>query len=367
MSQQYTLYGAPVSLYTGKTRAYLRFKQIPYTEVLSSLRVYKKIIIPNTGVQFIPVLKTPQGEFVQDTSVITDKLEQTFPQRSVIPKGPKQRLISAIMEMWGDEWLLIPAMHYRWNHDNFPFIYEEFGEIVMPHMPKFIRRIVGKTVVAKFKGFVPMLGITPKSIPAIENWYENQVLPRLNAHFAKHDYLLGSRPCAGDFGLIGPLYAHLYRDPAPGKMMKHAAPYVVKWIERMNAPPPELGTWCVKDRIPATLFPIIQQQFADFWPVQIDSLKHTQAWIQENPNTKKLPRMLGEHTYRLGDIDEKRIVRTFSQWKLQRVLDIYKAFTEEQKTKVNPMLKEIGAFDFMHIKVENRVSLENNVLVVEGR
>ncbi|MFT6268293.1 MAG: glutathione S-transferase [Alphaproteobacteria bacterium] len=365
MSDQYTLYGAPLSLYTGKTRAYLRFKQIPYTEVFSSLRVYKKIIVPNTGVRFIPVVKTPQGEFIQDTSVIMDKLEQAFPERCVVPSSPKQRLVSAFMEMWGDEWLLIPAMHYRWNHDNFPFIYEEFGKIVVPYMPKFIRRIVGKKAGAKFKSFVPMLGITPISIPAIENWYENEVLPLLNAHFAKHDYLLGARPCAGDFGLLGPLYAHLYRDPAPGKVMKRVAPYVVKWIERMNNPPSELGTWCVNDRIPATLLLILRQQFADFWPVQFDALKRTQAWIQENPNTKKLPRMLGEHSYRLGDIEEKRIVRTFGQWKLQRVLDIYAALGEDEKTKLSPILKELGAYDFMQIAIEHRVMLENNVLVVE--
>jgi hypothetical protein len=62
MANKYTLYGAQLSLYTGKLRSYLRYKQIPYEEVFSSRKVYKDIIIPKTGVQFIPVLKTPQDE-----------------------------------------------------------------------------------------------------------------------------------------------------------------------------------------------------------------------------------------------------------------------------------------------------------------
>jgi hypothetical protein len=47
MSHEYTLYGAPMSLYTGKARAYLIFKNLPYKEVFSSLKVYKSIIAPN--------------------------------------------------------------------------------------------------------------------------------------------------------------------------------------------------------------------------------------------------------------------------------------------------------------------------------
>ncbi len=56
MPNEYTLYGAPMSLYTGKARAYLIFKKLPYNEVFSSLKVYKSIIVPNTGVRFVPVL-----------------------------------------------------------------------------------------------------------------------------------------------------------------------------------------------------------------------------------------------------------------------------------------------------------------------
>jgi len=367
MSKQYTLYGAPLSLYTGKLRAYMRYKQIPFTEVFSSLSVYKNVIIPKTGVRFVPVVETPSGDFLQDTSAIMDVLEQQFPERSVVPPKPKQKLISAIFEMWGDEWLLIAAMHYRWNHDNFPFIYEEFGKIAFPSMPAFIRRFVGKRLGAKFRSFVPMLGITETSIPAIEDWYENHVLPLLDTHFAKHDYLLGAKPCVGDFGLMGPLYAHLYRDPASGKLMNKIAPNVAKWVERMNDGTVQTGDWLSDDAIPDTLMPILSRQFAEFWPVQIDTLAQNQQWMLDNPQTKELPRMLGEHKFKMGDTEEKRVIRTFSQWKLQRVLDIYQGFNEVEKASTDPLLHELGGYSDMQTSVKQRVIRVNNLLVVEGR
>lgn len=367
MSGLYKLYGAPLSLYTGKTRSYLRFKKIPFEEIFSSRRVYQNIIVPKTGVRFIPVLETPHGEFIQDTSAIMDVLELTFPQRSVVPSTPKQKLVSAILEMWGDEWLLLPAMHYRWNHNNFPFIYEEFGKIALPNMPAFIRRLVGGKLGAKFKGFVPLLGITDNTKAAIEQWYEHEVLPELDKHFATNNYLLGSRPCAGDFGLMGPLYAHLYRDPAPGKIMKSTAPNVAKWVERMNTIDSPLGDWEVNDTIAESLTALLKRQFNEFWPVQVDSLVHNQHWIKANPTKRVLPRIIGKHEFQLGDVREQRAISSFSQWKLQRVLDVYQSFSDAEKESVDPFLGSIGAFEFMQTTIEYRVVRENNRLVVKGR
>jgi glutathione S-transferase len=365
MVDKYTLYGSELSLYTGKTRAYLRYKKIPFDEVFSSRKVYQDIIVPNTGVQFIPVVKTPDNTYLQDTSAIIDALEPVFTERSVIPNTPKQKLVSSIMEMWGDEWLLLPAMHYRWNHDNFPFIYEEFGRVAFPSMPTFVRRFVGKKLGAKFKGFVPKLGITSKTIPAIESWYEEHVLPLLDAHFAVHQYLLGDRPCVGDFGLMGPLYAHLYRDPASGKIMKKIAPNVVKWIERMNGTNTASGEWLADDEIPITLMALLTRQFAEFWPVQIDTLARSEKWMKEHPDQNKLPRMIGEHTYQIGGVSETRAIRSFSHWKFQRVLDVYAGLSNSEKASVDPLLVELGGFEAMQTKVSQRVTREQNLLVKE--
>lgn len=363
MSNKYKLYGAPFSLYTGKARAYLINKRLPYEEVFSSLKVYKKIIIPHTGVRFIPVVKTPQDEYIQDTSVIIDTIEKRHPSNPLVPSTPKQKLVSHLFEIWADEWLLIPAMHYRWNKANFPFIYEEFGSIVFPRMPAIIRAFVGKKLGGKFKGFVPILGIKPATIPAIEDWYENHVLRYLEQHFSTNKYLLGAKPSLGDVSLMGPLYAHLYRDPASGKIMKNIAPNVVKWVERMNTPNAQHGEWLRDDEIPETLYPLLQRMFTEFWPVLENTVEQLTLWQQQNPTVTEIPRSIGQHAFSIGDVKEQRAIMPFHQWKLQRVLDCYNNIDAECKVSVDEMLLKLEGKQAMQLKIPKRLDRVNNKLV----
>jgi len=394
----YILYGSEVSLYTGKIRAYLNYKQLPFTEVLSTVSVYKKIIRPKTGVTFIPVVKTPSDEYLQDTARIIDYFEAQARANtqadtntnnlSVVPTKPAQHLVSELFALWGDEWLVIPAMHYRWNKDNFPFIYEEFGQVVTPKAPKFVKAYFGKKLAKKFQGFVPLLGITEKSIPYIEDWYENTVLHYLNEHFATHKYLLGDKPCTGDFGLLGPLYAHLYRDPAPKKLMDKLAPNVAAWVKRMNNPSAEQHTsaaastdnnpastpvFLENDEIPATLLPLLKDVFAQQWPVlknTSEALSHWREKNASNENTSRfIPRTIGQHTFKIGrseteNVEEQRFMFSFHQYKLQRVLDVFNSI-EQPNPELMSLLAEVGGLEYMQLDVNERVAFEGNRLVFE--
>ena len=234
-----TLYGAPLSYYSGKARAYLRWKGITFRELAPSPEVYKQVIIPAVGYPVIPVVVTASGAVIQDSSDIIDYFEAraTGPGLgpAVYPATPRQRLAALLLELYGDEWLLIPAMHYRWAY-NRDWVLGEFGALRAPDAPPGERRALGEKLAARFQAMTPALGATPQTIPAIEASYE-ALLGELDAHFAHYPYLLGTRPSIGDYGLIGPLYAHLYRDPASGALMKRLAPHVADWVERVHNPP----------------------------------------------------------------------------------------------------------------------------------
>jgi len=45
-------------------------------------------------------------------------------------------------------------------------------------------------------------------MPIVESLYLD-FLDALNSHFKHYPYLLGWKPYIGDFGLLGPMYAHL--------------------------------------------------------------------------------------------------------------------------------------------------------------
>jgi glutathione S-transferase len=363
MSNVYTLYGAPFSMYTGKARAYLRYKNIPYEEVLSTIKVYKRIIVPNTGVRFIPVVKTPDEQYIQDTAEIIDTIEKQHPQRPVYPVTAKQRIVTQLFELYGDEWLLLPAMHYRWNKDNEDYIYANFGSVVLPGWPAFIRKFVGRKVGNKFKGFVPLLGITEQTIPAIEQWYENELLPLLDAHFAQHDYLLGGAASVGDFGLMGALYAHLYMDPYPGQLMRAKAAHVEAWVERMNKTPDNLGQWLNDDAIPETLLPILRLLFRDHWPVVQNTLSAFTTWSKQNPTTT-IPRIIGKHAFSIGEVEGSKGITSFTVWKYQRILEQFTALSVDEKEAVNCFLTSLGAAKPFYNPPFPLVKRENNQLVM---
>ena len=50
----YTLYGAEVSYFTGKARAYLDWRGVDYVEELATQQVYRDIILPSVGWPVIP-------------------------------------------------------------------------------------------------------------------------------------------------------------------------------------------------------------------------------------------------------------------------------------------------------------------------
>ncbi len=361
MTDTHILYAAEFSLYSGKARSYLRYKRIPFDEVLSSLKIYRNVIVPKTGVRFIPVVQTPDGTFLQDTSHIIDTLEKIFVERPVIPTGPRQQLASLLLELYGDEWLLIPAMHYRWNYDNFPFIFDEFGRTLFPGLPRFIQRILGKRIGSRFSGLLPALGITNTSQRAIEDWYENDFLPTLNRHFDDHDFLLGSAPTIGDFGLMGPLYAHLYRDPYPGKLMRDIAPNVAAWVERMNAAENRAGELTSNDEVPHTLTPIFKRMFAEHWPVLSDTALRLEQWAKEN-DSSSVPRRIGKHQFTINDVTETRAVLPYSVWKMQRALDCYNSMSGTDKQQADAFLESVGGFEALQFKPPIRLTRINNEL-----
>jgi hypothetical protein len=162
----YVLIGSQHSLYTGKLRAYLRYKGIPFEEIAASQELYKSVILPRTGVAFIPVLVGPlrsadnpsssnssssssstgagqdttpdaaansvkqaAADVLQDSHAIILQLEQDCPAHPVVPTTPQQRMAAMLLELYGDEHLLLPAMHYRWSYpQHATYMHHQFGE-----------------------------------------------------------------------------------------------------------------------------------------------------------------------------------------------------------------------------------------------
>lgn len=364
----YTLYGGDISYYTGKARAYLTYKDIPFEEQAATREVYKNVIMPTVGWPVIPVVVTPEGDTLQDTSDIIDELETRFPTPSIYPTTPQQRVVALLMEVYGDEWLKLPAMHYRWNH-NTEWIIGEFGRLSAPHLDAAGQREVGEKTCKPFRGSLPMLGVTEQTFAAVEASYE-ALLQDLDAHFASHDFLLGTRPSIGDFGLFGPLYAHQYRDPASGALMARIAPNVVAWVKRLLQPTPLSGDFLPDDKVPATLLPVLARMMREQLPVITDTMRALGEWAASNPTETEVPRGIGTHEFTLEaglptEACERRAIQPFVQWMWQRPYDAFHSLSDPDQAVVEKLLSQAEGGSAFRQAPAVRVARRHYTLVLE--
>ena len=355
-----TLYAAPISLYSGKARAYLRYKQLPFEEVLPSQQLLNEVIEPRTGVKMIPALITHDDQAVQDTSLIIDHVEAMAPSwRPVVPQGaPLQRVAARLLELYADEWLLMPAMHYRWGYwkAHLGMILREFGELSQPHWPRALYPVAGVPLALYFGlGHGRVLGINAATRPEIERTYE-AFLARFEAHLERSPYLLGERPTLADFGFMAPLYAHLYRDPVPGQLMRRVAPKVADWVERMNHPEAQtFGALHEDDALSPTLLPILRQAVLEQMPVVRDTWREIERWRRDHEGEERVPRFVSRHRFELGEAVSERAAQSYTAWLSQRTFDAVRDLDAEQRTRLEAA---IGARAFELLDFEPPMRLE---------
>jgi glutathione S-transferase len=362
--KKHQLIGAEVSLYTGKVRAYLRFKKIAFDEITATREVFRDVIVPRTGVRFIPVLISADDVAVQDSTAIIDHLELRYPSASIYPAGPVQRLVSLLFEVYADEWLVIPAMHYRWNDpENRAYAIEEFGRLSVPNATPEEHRAIGEKLAVPFAGALPALGVGTETAPAIEASYLS-FLRDFDRHLTFFPYLLGGRPSIGDFGLYGPLYAHLARDPASGRLMRAHAPKVADWVERMTMPPAPLsGDFLFDDEVPSTLDPLLARMFTEQGPVLSRTIAAIAAYAATSPDGL-VPRGLGRHSFLIEGARGERAIYPFNVYRFQRAHDQYAQLDDAARARADALLAKVGGLDLLQAPIPQRLTRENNRLAI---
>ncbi|MEL6828317.1 MAG: glutathione S-transferase N-terminal domain-containing protein [Pseudomonadota bacterium] len=353
----YTLFGSDMSYFSGKARAYLRWKGVEFTEIPPTPDVMKSEIIANIGWPVIPVLKTPEGAYVQDTADIITHFEGEPSNTPAMPETPLQKFVTYLLQLFADEWLTLPAMHYRWNK-NEEWIYGEFGKSAAPNGTPEEQYEAGKVVGQRFKSFVPMLGITPETAPGIEKAYE-LFLTAFSAHLEKLPYLLGTRASYADFAFIGPLYAHQYRDKFSGQHMKTTAPRVAEYVERVIEGEGQRGDLLPLDDIPQTLLPMLKTALSEHLPVLIATNDRFAEWAETAERRAEVPRGVGMVPFKTGGAEGMIAARTFSLLRLQDALDTYEMMLPSDRKRADKFLEAVGAEALKTMRISPRLTRRN--------
>ncbi|MFP6807441.1 MAG: glutathione S-transferase family protein [Pseudomonadales bacterium] len=366
-----TLYGSPLSLYTGRARSYLIKAGIDYREIIPTSRHYIDIVLPKAGGRAsVPTIETPTGDVIRDGVAIVDQLEEVGgPQFS--PMTPKQRIISRLMDVIGAEGLLRPAMHYRWNfpEQNLNFLRFHF-RTMMPPGPD--REKKGDKAADRMRAACMAFGAVPETFELVEALYQ-ELIEKFDSHFADHPYLLGGKPCVGDFGLIAPFYGHLGRDPKPLSLMQAQAIRLFRWVERMNRPEPDVGefedqdgNYLPNDEVPETLIDVLKQIAIDFVPETQAAAACINEWIDAQdslPPGSEVPRGVGLGSFKVRGLEINALAQPFRFYLLKRVQDEFAALGENNRKEVAEMLSSCDMNSVLDINLTREIGRKNNLEV----
>lgn len=362
MWMRYVLIGTEASQFAGKARAYLRWKGVDFEEKSATPEVYRDIIEPKVGFAVVPVLLTPDNQTIQDTADIIDYIERAEPGPSAYPEGPVQKLVSLLLELYADEWLVIPATHYRWSY-NEAWIIEDFGRTASPGAPRDEQIRIGQVIATPMKDSIPRMGVSEETISGIEAHYEG-FLADYSAHLRRMPFVLGGRPSLGDFALFGPLYGPLFRDPASGEQMRRLAPVVVEWVERMLAAKSTAGELLPNDEVPGTMLPILKRQMTEQLPVLIQSAEALREWSLAQPKGARIKRSLGTHEFTIGGRRGERSIMSFSLWRLQRVQDYFRSLRGADRERADALLEAVGGKGLATLELPVRLERRDYRLVI---
>ena len=113
--KEYILWGANWSLYSAKVRPYLMKKGISYVELNPSHPHFYEKVMPRIGHFTVPVIETPEGDIVADSTEIMEFFESRYPEPRMMPEDKTMAVLAWLIHSYGSEGLHKPAMYFRWN------------------------------------------------------------------------------------------------------------------------------------------------------------------------------------------------------------------------------------------------------------
>jgi glutathione S-transferase len=239
---RYVLHGGLGSPYSMKVRAALRYRRLPHDWVQLGTPGAPDPLA-HVKVPVIPVLRLPDGRWMNDSTPILLELERLHPRaRSIVPDDPAQAFVARLLEDMADEWGTKAMFLYRWLRERdqrqasewlaFDRLAGEGLDAILAHAARFRERQVGR---------MALVGCTPANAPLVES-SADRIMALLDAHVTAERHLFGSRPSIADFAWMGQL-SQLAVDPTPAERMRERFPFLFRWLMQLDDASGIEGAW----------------------------------------------------------------------------------------------------------------------------
>jgi glutathione S-transferase len=224
-----------------KMRAVMRYRRLPFDWVLISPILRKEL--KHEGPPVIPILRLPEdASLLVDSTPLCYLLEERHKERSIIPPDPAIAFLSDLLEDMGDEWCTKMMFLYRWRRE----VDQNYSarQIISDNSPGTVGADLDKAaavIKARQVSRMALVGCTEENAPVIEQGY-HELLTILDGFVTRDEFLFGSRPSLGDFGIFGQLQV-LASDHTPMLIMRNEFPSVYDWVRRLDDASGIDGEW----------------------------------------------------------------------------------------------------------------------------
>jgi len=264
-SDAYVVHGLRVSFFTRKVTGSLDYLGLRW-ELAPSIGLMAAALEAgwNGG---IPVVATPEGELIWDSTSVILHLEALRPERVVQPDDPTLQFLDHLLDDFNDEWFYRHAVGTRWlideNRASGSLDIAREARLGMPFSFDQVRELVASAMTAS----LDRLGVNEENLDA---WIDDSLVPWLRAfgaHVEATDYLFGARPALSDFAFFGGNAAHFTNDPACLRIVEATSPAVIDHTARLVTPQQQtFGDWVSADAIPETLVSVLAEAGRHYLP-----------------------------------------------------------------------------------------------------
>ena len=183
-----------------------------------------KLLESRSGTHQIPILETPEGWIINDSTPLLIMLDKRLSKSMLYPGTPFTQCVVALIEEYFDEWMARLTIHTRWFDDETAryaakTLLKSSSSTEIPE--ETLNSIVNSKAspIVWGRKAIRALGMTSRT-QQIEGEKELfRIYSELERCLRTRKFVLGNAPCAVDAVLQGGLKAHFLNDPYPKKML----------------------------------------------------------------------------------------------------------------------------------------------------
>jgi len=334
--EMYRIYGFELSYFTRKLEVALTMSGRPLERRPKSI-LMKRSLEHHSGTHQVPVMVTPDGRYLSDTTPIIEEFGDLGGGRHLFPEGEDGVLVRVIEE-WLDEWFPRTVIHYRWNfEESARWASGRIAREVMPHVFRPMRPFARRSVAQWGHRAARALAVDSPAGHAGAERVTRRVLGALETQLKHTSFALGDRPTAVDAVLLGAMRAHLAADPVPRRVIEEY-PEVFAWAQAPVHVPDsgELCTFRAPNHFARTIL--------NEWPTECGQfLAKNRAALMAS--TRVVPMCL-EGT------ELTMLARPYTEWSRQHLVRWFNAQDSDLRASIGPWLEDTGLSDALTIDLD---------------